>query len=167
MSIQAAAAFFDQALSDTGLQQKIIAAAASAEDAADKAEAVTKLGQSMGFEFTPTEAIELRAAARKSMIDRGSTHDELDELDLQVVTGGISIGGMSVDNPTLISKAGGMVAGRMIPTGGVPGAGITVSFFSAGIAVGIANAMNGGGAAGFFTGFGDGSSARRMPSPTS
>jgi hypothetical protein len=55
MSIQAAAAFFDQALSDTGLQQKIIAAAASAEDPTDKAEAVTKLGQSIGFEFTPTE----------------------------------------------------------------------------------------------------------------
>jgi len=158
MSMQSAAAFFDKALVDQDLQKKIVAAAGAVAEPTEKAEAVAKLGRSMGFDFSPAEAIELRAATRKALIDNGKMNDELDELDLQTVAGGISA-------TTIASQGAGLAAGFLAPALpiaggaiGVVGAGLAVgaSFFGAGVAGGVENVMNGGDAAGFFTGFADG-----------
>jgi hypothetical protein len=150
MSLQSAAEFFDQALVDDGLRDKIITAAASATDGEKKAEAVAKLGQSAGFDFSAAEAIELRAATRKTMIDQGKMSDELDDLDLKAVTGGLSFNEFASAASEAFDKNGMQVSGK------VPGAGIAASFFSAGVVGGIKSVAQGGGAQGFFTGFANG-----------
>jgi hypothetical protein len=146
MSITSAAAFFDKAVADKTIQDRVTAAAAGKDDPQEKADAVAKLGKSMGFDFTASEAIQLRATARKVLIDRGETEDELDDLDLQAVTGGLS-----TDQKSLISQMVGLAAGN-IP--GMPaGSGM---FMGAGAQQGTQAALDGGGFSGFVTGFAQG-----------
>jgi hypothetical protein len=152
MSIQSAAQFFDKAMADDGLRNKIIAAAAGATDGEKKAEAVAKLGKSAGFDFTPAEAIEIRAATRKAMIDQGAVSDELDDLDLKAVTGGLSFNEFSAGAEGEAEKLSGQMGGPAR----VPGLGIATSFFSAGVVGGIKSAVAGGGVNGFFNGFANG-----------
>jgi hypothetical protein len=89
MSLESAAAFFDKAIADTAVQNQIMSATAGKEPR-DKAAAVADLGKSLGFDFTADEAILIRGAARKALIDEGKLDEELDDLDLQAVTGGSS-----------------------------------------------------------------------------
>ncbi len=146
MSITSAAAFFDKAVADKTVQDRVTAAAAGKDDPQEKAEAVAALGKSMGFDFTAIEAIQLRATARKTLIDKGEIKDELDDLDLQAVTGGLS-----GYQKQLISQMVGIAAGNLP---GMPaGSGM---FVGSGAQRGTQAALDGGGFSGFVVGFAQG-----------
>jgi hypothetical protein len=109
MSMKSAAAFFDKAIANKTVQDQVMAATAE-KDPEAKGAAVAALGKSMGFDFTPDEAIRIRAATRKTMIDGGELNDELDDLDLQVATGGVSqspygAGSLSMSDAILLGKS--------------------------------------------------------------
>ena len=106
MSMQNATAFFEKAATDKSVRDRLSAASAGKKPE-EMAAAATALGKSMGFDFTPAEAIRLRAGVRKSMIEKGTLKDELDELDLQAVSGGVgasvNVGG-SIDLGDIFSS---------------------------------------------------------------
>ena len=87
MSVHNAVAFIEKAASDK-LIRDTIAAAKTGRKPEESAAAVAALGKSLGYDFTPAEARGLRAQTRKAMIAEGTLKDELDDLDLQAVTGG-------------------------------------------------------------------------------
>ena len=147
MSLESAAAFFDDAIADEAVRSKLVAAIAGKEPK-DKAEAVADLGKSLGFDFTADEALLIRSATRTALIKAGSLDDELDDLDLQAVAGGA---GARMDTSLIpaFSQAIGTAVSGLSPKG-------TGFFFGAGAAQGSAAVMNGGGAKEFVTSFVEG-----------
>jgi predicted ribosomally synthesized peptide with nif11-like leader len=130
MSLESAAAFFDKAIVDKAVQNQIMSATAGKEPR-DRPVAVVDLGKSLGFDFTADEAILCRGAARKALIDLGKLDDELDDLDLQAVTGGL--------NPAASQAivAGAEVAGSRAP-------GLSGLLIGRGAKAGAESAVNGG-----------------------
>jgi hypothetical protein len=141
MSMESAAAFFDNAIADDAVRSKLVAAIADKEPE-DKAEAAADLGKSLGFDFTADEALLIRGATRKAMIAGGNLDEELDDLDLQAVTGG-SLPPLTAH---LLGQGVGAIAGQLsrFPSGALIGPGV---------AKGTEAAANGGGLQGFVTGF--------------
>jgi hypothetical protein len=137
MSLDSAAAFFDKAFADAAVQNQIMSATAGKEPR-DRAVAVVDLGKSLGFDFTADEAILCRGAARKALIDLGKLDDELDDLDLQAVTGGTSFAQQNQ------AAAQGIIAGAEVFGSRAPG--LSGLLFGPGAKAGAESAVNGGSA---------------------
>jgi hypothetical protein len=123
--------------------------ATAGKEPRDKAAAVADLGKSLGFDFTADEAILIRGAARKALIGEGKLDEELDDLDLQAVTGGATFAQQNPVAARVIAQA----AEVFTQMGGPAKTGYV---FSAGVKKGTENAENGGGLEGFARGFADG-----------
>jgi hypothetical protein len=121
MSLQSATEFTNVIIADPNLMTEV-EHATNGKNEAEASSAVSALGKSRGYDFTPEEA----ATMRKAFIR------QLSDADLDGVAGGLDDGGFAKGGVTIVA---GQVAGEFFPGAG--------SFIGAGIGAGVGAALNG------------------------
>jgi hypothetical protein len=120
MSLQSASDFTNAIISNPALMPEVLKTI-DGKNEAEASSAISALGKSKGYDFTPEEAVTLRHAALK----------QLSDADLDGVAGG-STGSTAAP---IIGFFAGQVLGRGIPVGG--------TILGAGIGAGIGAALDG------------------------
>ncbi len=126
MSLQSASEFTNAIISDPVLMSEVLKEINSKGEA-EAPLAISALGKSKGYDFTPEEAATMRA----------SFMQQLSDSDLDGVAGGVNDGGAAQIG---VGYVAGQLAGQVIPVGG--------GIIGAGVGAGVDAALNGASASG-------------------
>lgn len=121
MSLQSATEFTNVIISNPVLMSEV-STAVDGKNEAEASSAISMLGKSKGYDFTPEEAATMRHAFMK----------QLSDADLDGVAGGINDGGAAQIGIGIVA---GQIAGEVIPIGG--------GIIGAGVGAGVGAALNG------------------------
>jgi hypothetical protein len=111
MSLQSVTEFTNLIIADPALMSEV-SMAIDGKNEADASTAISVLGKTKGYDFTPQDAATMRQAFIR----------QLSDADLDRVAGGIADGGAAQAGVTYVA---GQLAGQVIPgAGGVVGAGV-------------------------------------------
>jgi hypothetical protein len=121
MSLQSATEFTNVIISNPVLMSEV-SSAVDGKNEAEASSAISTLGKSKGYDFTPEEAATMRHAFMK----------QLSDADLDGVAGGINDGGAT---QIAVGIVAGQIAGEFIPIGG--------GIIGAGVGAGVGAALNG------------------------
>jgi hypothetical protein len=121
MSLQSATEFTNAIIVNPALMSEV-SKTVDGKDEAEASSAISALGKSKGYDFTPEEAATMRHAFVK----------QLSDADLDGVAGGINDGGAAAIG---IGYVAGQIAGQVIPVGG--------GIIGAGVGAGVGAALGG------------------------
>jgi hypothetical protein len=121
MSLQSATEFTNVLIADPNLMTEV-EHTTKGKNEAEAYSAVSALGKSRGYDFTPEEAATMRQAFIR----------QLSDADLDGVAGGLDDGGFAKGAVTIVA---GQIAGEFLPGAG--------TFIGAGIGAGVGAALDG------------------------
>jgi hypothetical protein len=121
MSLQSATEFTNVIIANPVLMSEV-SKTIDGKNEAEASSAISALGKSKGYDFTPEEAATMRHAFVK----------QLSDADLDGVAGGINDGGAIQAGVTIVA---GQIAGEFIPVGG--------GIIGAGVGAGVGAALGG------------------------